>query len=173
MEETIGLIIGIISFIIFLIVPFVLIIRAIVKPEQIDVEDGKVKIKKGAIFYNLALQNPLYVKLTIFFIFIGTLTSLLMYYRGVDVEVFEMFAKALLFTCIIFLGIQIIEERRTFLFGFLPIIIYCAYAWKIIWKITKFISIKLYFLLKKLFEGIVYIVFFLPFKVLNKVLGVK
>lgn len=169
MGDIIGLIFGLICLIVFVSIPVVMIIRAIVKPEQIDIVDGKFKMKKGAIFYNLALQNPIYVKITILCLFVTIFFSFLMYYYGADDEFFALFFGFFMFICAILLFIQCVEERQTLLFGFLPILIYCAY----IWKAIKFLIIKIYYLLKFLFEKIVYLVFFVPFKIVYKVLGIK
>ena len=140
------------------------------KPEYIVVdENGRPKIKETDLFYNLPLQNPIYIKLALLLFGFIIVSSLIMFHYGVDVEIFEMFFKFFMLLCYILIGVQILEERKTILFGFAPIII----------KITRFLKevfliiLGILYLIKIILLAIVNIFFILPFKLLYKILGIK
>lgn len=154
---------------IFVLIPIVYFIKALLKPEHIEVENGQIKFKEGALFYNLALQNPIYTKIAIFCLILTTLISILMYYCGIDAEVFDLVFHILIYVCIVLLLIQVVEERKTFLFGFLPIILQVIEAFKVLLGLI----LGIFYLLKMAFVGIANILFIFPFKILYKILGIK
>ena len=154
---------------VFVLIPIIYFIKTLLKPEHIEVENGQIKLKEGAIFYNLALQNPIYTKIAILCLVLTTLISVLMYYCGIDEDFFDLVFHILIYVCMVLLFIQIIEERKTFFFGFLPIILKIAEILKILLGLV----LGILYLLKMILLGIVNVFFIFPFKILYRILGIK
>ena len=164
-ETTTGLIIFTILYILIVWIPLFLLLRKMLKPEHIEIENGKIKEKDLTIFYNLALQKPIYVKLVVLFLIFAFVVSILMFYGGLETEDYEEFFALCITICYILLIIQLIEERKTLFYGFLPIIKVFVFFWKIL-------SILL-LPLKKILEFVMYVFFILPFKLIIKFLESK
>ena len=164
-STTKGLIICTILYVVCVFIPLLWLLRKMLKPEHIEIEDGKIKEKDLTIFYNLALQKPFYVKLVILILIFMFISSIIMCYGGIETEDYTDFFIFFITICYILLGIQLIEERKTLFYGFLPIIKVLVFFGKIL--------LVLLLLVRKILEFIMYIFFILPFKLIIKFLESK
>lgn len=168
-ETTTGLIIFTILYILIVWIPLFLLLRKMLQPEHIEIENGRVKMKDLTIFFNLALENPIYVKLTIFTLFIMTFISFVMFYFGFGVESFNLVFKLFIWICVVLLIIQCVEERKMLYYAFLPIIATILFFARAILGLLILIGITL----KKILEFIMVVFFILPFKILIKIFESK
>lgn len=168
-SSTRGLIICTIFYVVFVFIPLLWFLRKMLQPEHIEIENGRVKMKDLTIFYNLALENPIYVKLTIFTLFIMAFISFVMFYFGFGVESFNLVFKLFIWICVVLLIIQCVEERKMLYYAFLPIIATILFFARAILGLLILIGIAL----KKILEFVIDIVFILPFKLIIKFLESK
>lgn len=168
-STTKGLIICSILYIICVFIPLLWLLKKMLQPEQIEIENGHIKEKNLTIFYNLALQNPFFVKLAILFLAFILIVSVIMFYGGLDVEHYEDFFKLFITICYILLVIQLVEERKTLFYAFLPIISVFVFFGRVFLGLVMLIGI----ILKKTLEFVMNVFFILPFKFIIKLLETK